>query len=93
MKNDPPHYITLSENDKRSGKAAFFDVDGTLTSGRTWRGFLEYFRERSAPGHPFGVYGLPSPVILPAAAGVDLREQIPGSMVCRHGMVRARLYN
>jgi len=24
--------------------AAFFDVDGTLTSGRTWAGFLEYYR-------------------------------------------------
>ena len=44
MKNNPPHYNTLPENDKRSRNAAFFDVDGTLTSGRTWRGFLEYFR-------------------------------------------------
>ncbi len=25
-------------------RAAFFDVDGTLTSGRTWAGFLEYYR-------------------------------------------------
>jgi len=44
MKNNPPHYTTLPENDNRSRNAAFFDVDGTLTSGRTWRGFLEYFR-------------------------------------------------
>lgn len=26
--------------------AAFFDVDGTLTSERVWRGMLEYFRQR-----------------------------------------------
>lgn len=26
-------------------RAAFFDVDGTLTSERTWRGFLSYFEE------------------------------------------------
>jgi len=44
MKNDPHYRTTLPKNDKRSRQAAFFDVDGTLTSGRTWRGFLEYFR-------------------------------------------------
>jgi HAD superfamily hydrolase (TIGR01490 family) len=27
-------------------KAAFFDVDGTLTTERVWRGMLEYFRQR-----------------------------------------------
>ncbi|MEX1246951.1 MAG: HAD-IB family hydrolase [Anaerolineales bacterium] len=27
-------------------KAAFFDVDGTLTTERVWRGILEYFRRR-----------------------------------------------
>lgn len=26
-------------------RAAFFDVDGTLTSARTWKGFLEYYRQ------------------------------------------------
>ena len=26
-------------------KAAFFDVDGTLTTERVWRGMLEYFRQ------------------------------------------------
>ena len=26
-------------------KGAFFDVDGTLTKGRTWTGFLKYFQE------------------------------------------------
>lgn len=26
--------------------AAFFDVDGTLTSERVWRGVLEYYRRR-----------------------------------------------
>lgn len=29
-----------------SRKAAFFDVDGTLTTERVWRGMLEYFRVR-----------------------------------------------
>jgi len=28
-------------------KAAFFDVDGTLTTERVWRGMLEYFRQRN----------------------------------------------
>lgn len=28
-------------------KAAFFDVDGTLTSERVWRGVLEYYRQRN----------------------------------------------
>lgn len=27
-------------------KVAFFDVDGTLTTERVWRGMLEYFRQR-----------------------------------------------
>jgi len=27
-------------------KAVFFDVDGTLTTERVWRGMLEYFRQR-----------------------------------------------
>jgi HAD superfamily hydrolase (TIGR01490 family) len=27
-------------------KAAFFDVDGTLTTERVWKGMLEYFRQR-----------------------------------------------
>src|SRR3972149_8106872 len=27
-------------------RAAFFDVDGTLTTERVWRGMLEYFRQR-----------------------------------------------
>lgn len=27
-------------------KAAFFDVDGTLTTERVWRGLLEYFQQR-----------------------------------------------
>ncbi len=27
-------------------KAAFFDVDGTLTTERVWRGMLEYFKSR-----------------------------------------------
>lgn len=27
-------------------KAAFFDVDGTLTTERVWRGMVEYFRQR-----------------------------------------------
>ncbi len=31
--------------DRNSVRAAFFDVDGTLTSGRTWKGFMEYFRQ------------------------------------------------
>jgi HAD superfamily hydrolase (TIGR01490 family) len=46
MINDPPFNTTLLENDRRSRKAAFFDVDGTLTSGHTYRGFLEYFRAK-----------------------------------------------
>lgn len=29
-----------------ANKAAFFDVDGTLTTERVWRGMLEYFRRR-----------------------------------------------
>ena len=29
-----------------STKAAFFDVDGTLTTERVWRGMLEYFQQR-----------------------------------------------
>jgi len=32
------------EKHKRN-RAALFDVDGTLTSGRTWAGFLEYYRQ------------------------------------------------
>jgi HAD superfamily hydrolase (TIGR01490 family) len=28
-------------------KAAFFDVDGTLTTGRVWRGIMDYFKQRS----------------------------------------------
>ena len=31
--------------DNKMVRAAFFDVDGTLTSGRTWKGFMEYFRQ------------------------------------------------
>lgn len=27
--------------------AAFFDIDGTLTSLRTWTGYLDYFRQRN----------------------------------------------
>ncbi|MEJ2264139.1 MAG: hypothetical protein P8X95_11875 [Anaerolineales bacterium] len=27
-------------------KAAFFDVDGTLTTTRVWEGLMEYFRQR-----------------------------------------------
>jgi len=27
-------------------RAAFFDIDGTLTSERTWKGIIEYFRQR-----------------------------------------------
>lgn len=27
-------------------KAAFFDVDGTLTTDRVWRGMIEYFKQR-----------------------------------------------
>ena len=30
---------------QKKRRAAFFDVDGTLTSGRTWMGFLEYYRQ------------------------------------------------
>jgi len=26
--------------------AAFFDIDGTLTSERTWKGFMDYFRQK-----------------------------------------------
>lgn len=28
------------------GSAAFFDVDGTLTSERVWRGMMDYFKQR-----------------------------------------------
>lgn len=33
-------------NPKNKTTAAFFDMDGTLTSERTWKGFIQYFRSK-----------------------------------------------
>jgi HAD superfamily hydrolase (TIGR01490 family) len=33
------------ENPKEELIAAFFDIDGTLTSERTWKGYVNYFRK------------------------------------------------
>ena len=38
--------IPASHPPNASRRAAFFDVDGTLTNERTWKGLLEYFRQR-----------------------------------------------
>lgn len=43
-------------------KAAFFDVDGTLTTERVWRGVLEYYKQhqlRRATAWAFWVYHMP----------------------------------
>lgn len=37
--------LVIIMDDRDMVRAAFFDVDGTLTSGRTWKGFMEYFRQ------------------------------------------------
>jgi HAD superfamily hydrolase (TIGR01490 family) len=33
------------ENSTEALTAAFFDIDGTLTSERTWKGYVDYFRK------------------------------------------------
>lgn len=36
-----PHPRSMSTH-----RAAFFDIDGTLTSQRTWKGYLDFFKQR-----------------------------------------------
>lgn len=35
----------MNGNSKERKRAAFFDIDGTLTSERTWKGFTDYFNK------------------------------------------------
>ena len=36
--------LMKTENSLNASQAAFFDVDGTLTTDRVWRGLMDYFR-------------------------------------------------
>lgn len=37
-------------------RAAFFDIDGTLTNDRTWKGFLDYFQQNKLRGGTHAAY-------------------------------------
>ena len=53
------------------GKAAFFDVDGTLTSEHTWKGMIDYFRQKGTRQRTHRAYlGLHYPLWLLRRAGL-----------------------
>ena len=50
-------------------KAAFFDVDGTITTGRVWRGIMDYFKvrgQRRVTNALFWAYNTPSYLLFKA---------------------------